>query len=148
MSQKRNFLSRQESFTHNKWSTERLGTLVFVESETTHHIGLKVSALGFGLGAIGGAYGPVEEQEGISAIHAALEHGINFFDTSPFYGLTKVHLLLTLFKFNRQKLFLEKLLKALQFLVINTLLQQRYYSIFLIILKVRKIWNGGIRFFT
>lgn len=50
--------------------------------------GLKVSILGFGASPLGGVFEPVEEQEGISAVHHALDHGINFFDVAPFYGDT------------------------------------------------------------
>jgi L-galactose dehydrogenase len=51
--------------------------------------GLKLSALSFGASPLGGAFRPIDEGEGIRAVHAALELGINFIDTSPFYGVTK-----------------------------------------------------------
>jgi L-galactose dehydrogenase len=47
-----------------------------------------VSELGFGASPLGGIYGTFAEQDGIAAAHAALEAGINFFDVSPYYGLT------------------------------------------------------------
>ena len=31
----------------------------------------------------------IDEEEGIAAVHEAFKLGINFFDTSPFYGVTK-----------------------------------------------------------
>lgn len=57
--------------------------------------GIKVSAMGIGLWAIGGpwnmnggpaGWGEVDDDESIRAIHAAMDHGINFFDTAANYG--------------------------------------------------------------
>ncbi|TDQ16284.1 L-galactose dehydrogenase [Algoriphagus boseongensis] len=50
--------------------------------------GLEVSVLGFGASPMGNVFDPVDEKEAISAVHYALDHGVNFFDVSPFYGLT------------------------------------------------------------
>jgi len=51
--------------------------------------GPQVSALSFGASSLGGAFRTIDEGEGIRAVHAALELGVNFIDTSPFYGVTK-----------------------------------------------------------
>jgi L-galactose dehydrogenase len=48
--------------------------------------GIHVSALGFGGSSLGGVFGPVDDDEAIRAVHAALDLGINYFDVSPFYG--------------------------------------------------------------
>jgi aryl-alcohol dehydrogenase-like predicted oxidoreductase len=57
---------------------------------------LQVSEIGFGAWAIGGAaevggiqigWGPSDDAVSKDAIHAALDAGINFFDTADFYGL-------------------------------------------------------------
>ena len=50
--------------------------------------GLNVSVIGFGASPLGNVFDPVDEKEGISAVHNALDHGVNFFDVAPFYGLT------------------------------------------------------------
>ena len=43
--------------------------------------------MGFGAWAIGGEYwGAVDDETSIDAIHAALDLGINWFDTAPIYG--------------------------------------------------------------
>jgi L-galactose dehydrogenase len=47
-----------------------------------------VSILGFGASPLGDVFEEVEEQEGINAVHYAIDHGVNFFDVSPFYGIT------------------------------------------------------------
>jgi L-galactose dehydrogenase len=47
---------------------------------------LLVPPIGFGCVALGGQYGPLAESEGIAAVHLAIDSGINFFDTSAYYG--------------------------------------------------------------
>ncbi len=60
------------------------------------HTDLKVSEVGFGAWAIGGGamigttaigWGDVDDRVSEAAIHAAVEAGINFFDTADIYGL-------------------------------------------------------------
>jgi aryl-alcohol dehydrogenase-like predicted oxidoreductase len=62
---------------------------------TLGHSGIEVSALGMGCWAIGGPFwagetplgwGEVDDEESIRAIHAALDRGVNFFDTANVYG--------------------------------------------------------------
>ncbi|MGD8627898.1 MAG: aldo/keto reductase [bacterium] len=57
--------------------------------------GIEISALGMGCWAIGGpwsdgevplGWGEVDDEESIRAIHAALERGVDFFDTANVYG--------------------------------------------------------------
>jgi len=74
------------------------GTIAF--QRTLGRSGLQVSAMGLGCWAIGGpwdwlnangskgpvGWGNVDDEESIRAIHCALEHGINFFDTAANYG--------------------------------------------------------------
>ncbi len=47
---------------------------------------MKVSAIGFGAWAIGGTWGPVQDEESMKALHAALDAGVNFVDTADVYG--------------------------------------------------------------
>jgi aryl-alcohol dehydrogenase-like predicted oxidoreductase len=47
---------------------------------------MKVSAIGFGAWAIGGTWGPVDDEESMRALHAAIDAGINFVDTADVYG--------------------------------------------------------------
>lgn len=49
---------------------------------------LQLSAIGLGCWAIGGRWwgDNIDDRESIAAIHAALDHGINWFDTAPLYG--------------------------------------------------------------
>ncbi|KAF8059175.1 hypothetical protein HT031_005347 [Scenedesmus sp. PABB004] len=51
--------------------------------------GLEVSVLGFGASPLGGVFQDIDEAEGVASVHEAFRLGINFFDTSPFYGGTK-----------------------------------------------------------
>jgi aryl-alcohol dehydrogenase-like predicted oxidoreductase len=49
--------------------------------------GINASVVAYGAWAIGGwMWGGTEEKEAIESIHAALDSGINFFDTAPIYG--------------------------------------------------------------
>ncbi|HEX2619548.1 MAG TPA: aldo/keto reductase, partial [Phototrophicaceae bacterium] len=50
---------------------------------------LNVSVLGFGASPLGGAFGAIDETEGIRSVHRALDLGINFIDVSPYYGVTR-----------------------------------------------------------
>ena len=50
--------------------------------------GLQVSLVGFGGSPLGGVFRPVSQAEASATVRAALEAGINYFDTSPFYGST------------------------------------------------------------
>ena len=49
---------------------------------------LQLSAIGFGCWAIGKTWwgDDVDDPTSIDAVHAALDHGINWFDTAPLYG--------------------------------------------------------------
>jgi L-galactose dehydrogenase len=49
---------------------------------------LEVSILGFGASPLGNVFGEADPGEGIRAVHLAIDEGINFFDVSPYYGLT------------------------------------------------------------
>ncbi len=50
--------------------------------------GIQASAVAFGAWAAGGwRWGGQDEKDSVDAIRAALDHGINFIDTAPAYGL-------------------------------------------------------------
>jgi len=48
--------------------------------------GLRLPVLGFGASSLGQEFRPVTLDEAIRSVHVALECGLNFIDTSPFYG--------------------------------------------------------------
>jgi aryl-alcohol dehydrogenase-like predicted oxidoreductase len=48
--------------------------------------GLDVSAISFGAWAIGGAWGDVDDETSMRALHAAMDAGTNFIDTADVYG--------------------------------------------------------------
>ena len=50
--------------------------------------GLSVSLIGYGASPLGDVFGKTDPSEGKRAVHLAIENGINFFDVSPYYGLT------------------------------------------------------------
>jgi L-galactose dehydrogenase len=49
---------------------------------------LKLSVIGFGTSAFGDVFGKVDAAEAARAAHLAIDNGINFFDSSPYYGIT------------------------------------------------------------
>ncbi|KAL1564568.1 L-galactose 1-dehydrogenase [Salvia divinorum] len=50
--------------------------------------GLKLSSVGFGASPLGNVFGIVSEADAIATVRQAFTLGINFFDTSPYYGGT------------------------------------------------------------
>ena len=48
--------------------------------------GWDVSAVSMGCWAIGGQWGAVSEQQAVRTVHAALDAGVNLFDTADSYG--------------------------------------------------------------
>ncbi len=49
---------------------------------------MRVSVVGYGASPLGSVFRRISEADGIRAVHAALDHGINFIDVSPYYGDT------------------------------------------------------------
>src|SRR6185312_636845 len=49
---------------------------------------LRLSAIGFGAAPLGGEYGTLDLAEAERAVHKAIDEGITFFDTAPYYGRT------------------------------------------------------------
>lgn len=49
---------------------------------------MEVSILGFGASPLGNVFDECTEKDGVETVHYAIDHGVNFFDVSPFYGLT------------------------------------------------------------
>src|SRR5262250_3393175 len=47
---------------------------------------LRVSAIGLGLMSMSGTYGRSDDEQSIRVIHAALDRGVNFLDSSDLYG--------------------------------------------------------------
>lgn len=60
-----------------------------MEYRTLGNTGMKLSSLSFGASSLGGVFHNFSENDGIRAVHAALDHGINFIDVSPYYGFTR-----------------------------------------------------------
>jgi aryl-alcohol dehydrogenase-like predicted oxidoreductase len=56
--------------------------------------GMKVSAISFGASSLGGVFHSLKEEDGIKAVHTAIENGINFIDVSPYYGYLKAETVL------------------------------------------------------
>jgi L-galactose dehydrogenase len=52
------------------------------------HTSLQVSVVSFGASPLGNVFQQTDPAEGVAAVRYAVERGINFFDVSPYYGLT------------------------------------------------------------
>ncbi|MCG8653913.1 MAG: aldo/keto reductase [Pirellulales bacterium] len=57
-----------------------------MRTRTLSTSGPEVSEIGFGGWAIGGQWGPQDDDDSRAALHAALDQGINFIDTAAGYG--------------------------------------------------------------
>lgn len=49
---------------------------------------LAISVLGYGASPLGNEFEEIDATEGERAVHTAIDRGVNFFDTSPYYGRT------------------------------------------------------------
>ena len=56
--------------------------------------GMRVSNLSFGASSLGGVFHGIREEEGIRAVHTAVDNGLNFIDVSPYYGHMKAEIVL------------------------------------------------------
>ncbi|KAL6545852.1 hypothetical protein OROGR_009726 [Orobanche gracilis] len=59
-----------------------------LERRPLGNTGLNLSCVSFGASPLGNVYGIVSESDAIAAVRRAFNLGINFFDTSPYYGGT------------------------------------------------------------
>jgi aryl-alcohol dehydrogenase-like predicted oxidoreductase len=57
-----------------------------MEKRTLGRTGLEVTVVGFGAMTIGGVYGSIDDAVSRQALHAAVDAGMNFIDTSDAYG--------------------------------------------------------------
>lgn len=57
-----------------------------MESRVLGRTGLKVPVLSFGASSLGQEFRPVALEEALQSVRTALDCGLNFIDTSPFYG--------------------------------------------------------------
>ena len=57
-----------------------------MEKRTLGRTGLEVTVIGFGAMTLGGIFGPVDDAVSNQALHAAIDAGMNFIDTSDAYG--------------------------------------------------------------
>ncbi|ERJ13540.1 aldo/keto reductase [Haloplasma contractile] len=63
--------------------------------------GYNISEVSFGGWAIGGTWGPVDDNESMKALETAIDQGVNFFDTADVYGDGRSERLLS--KLSKQK---------------------------------------------
>jgi L-galactose dehydrogenase len=60
-----------------------------METRELGQTGLRVSPIAFGAAPVGSHYGEVATADAVAAVRHAIDRGINFIDTSPYYGLTR-----------------------------------------------------------
>ena len=62
--------------------------LAMMQYRKLGNTGLNVSILGFGASPLGDVFDVCDAAVCTSAVHLAIDYGINFFDVAPFYGIT------------------------------------------------------------
>ena len=72
---------------------------------TLGRTGWKVSEISFGAWAIGGSWGDVSDEDSLAALQAALDGGVNFFDTADVYGDGRSERLMAKLKKERKEKF-------------------------------------------
>lgn len=75
-------------------TSEAINARHFMKYRQLGKTGWKVSAIGLGASPLGGAFGAVDEKEGIRTVNTAIDLGINFIDVAPFYGSTRAETIL------------------------------------------------------
>jgi len=65
--------------------------------------GWKIAEISFGAWAIGGAWGQVSDEDGLAALHKAVDYGVNFFDTADVYRNDRSERLLAQLKRSTQQ---------------------------------------------
>ena len=76
-----------------------------MQYRTLGRTGWNVSAVSYGAWAIGGDWGTVSDDESLAALNAALDNGVNFFDTADGYGDGRSEKMLARLKRERQEKF-------------------------------------------
>jgi aryl-alcohol dehydrogenase-like predicted oxidoreductase len=70
-----------------KYPTKEFQEMKNLETRTLGRSGLDLTIIGLGLWAAGNdEFGPTDDKDSLDTIDAALEAGVNFFDTSDIYG--------------------------------------------------------------
>lgn len=77
-----------------------------MEYRTLGRTGWNISAISFGTWAIGSAWGTVNDKDSLSALHRALDLGVNFFDTADVYGDGRSERLLAQLRQERKEKFI------------------------------------------
>ena len=65
---------------------EQAGPVIDLERRTHGRTGLSLSILGFGAAPLGNLYRPVGDIDAAATLRTALDEGIGYVDTAPFYG--------------------------------------------------------------
>jgi aryl-alcohol dehydrogenase-like predicted oxidoreductase len=80
-----------------------------MQTRTLGKTGLQLPILGFGAASMGEEYRKVDLNEALRSVHLALDCGMNFIDTSPYYGrgMSEVLLGFALRKIPRERYILE-----------------------------------------
>ena len=65
-----------------------------MEYQELGETGMIISQLSFGASSLGGVFHSLKEEDGIAAVHTAVDNGINFIDVSPYYGHLKAEIVL------------------------------------------------------
>src|SRR5688500_1499767 len=66
--------------------TGRMPVLLHMQTRPLGNTGLSLPILSFGASSLGQEFRQVDLGEALRSVHAALDLGMNFIDTSPFYG--------------------------------------------------------------
>jgi L-galactose dehydrogenase len=57
-----------------------------MEKRRLGNTGMDISVLSFGASSLGAEFRKIDLNEAVKSVHVALDHGMNFIDTSPYYG--------------------------------------------------------------
>ena len=71
---------------NNFLSKNKVDNTDFFSCKSLYATGMDISVLSFGASSLGAEFRKIDFNEAVKSVHVALDQGMNFIDSSPYYG--------------------------------------------------------------